>query len=80
MIFQELERELRRLVKEGNGGTEMKNISHRLEELIQKEEEYWKILSRSNWLTQGYQNTKYFHHHANKQKSKNTIKGLMSDT
>lgn len=50
-----------------------------------KEEEFWYVHSRTNWLQHGDQNTKYFHHHAGQRMQKNHIAcmtdggGMISD-
>jgi len=41
-----------------------------------KEEEYWRLKSRSIWLKAGDRNTTYFHKQANMRRSQNHIKQL----
>lgn len=49
-----------------------------LEGLLQREEEFWRLRLRTNWLTQGDRNTRYFHHHASQRKKKNYLEGLLN--
>ncbi|KAK6120349.1 hypothetical protein DH2020_045906 [Rehmannia glutinosa] len=55
---------------------------HELEKTIEKleaqEESYWRQRSRNLWLSSGDRNTKFFHSQANKRRSQNVIKGLLS--
>lgn len=57
---------------------ELKLGRYYLEILQQKEEEYLRIRSRSNWLAYGDKNTKYLHHHASRRRTKNHIDGLVN--
>ena len=47
-----------------------------MDNLLQLEEDFWKIRARSNWLQLGDRNTKYFHHHASQRKRKNALTNL----
>lgn len=47
-----------------------------LAKLFQKEEEYWKLKNKNNWLQAGDKNTKIFHGWARTRKMKNNIPSL----
>lgn len=55
-------------------------MKNNLEVLQQKEKEFWRIRSRSNWLAFGDKNAKYFHHHASQRRSKNYIDKLEDES
>ncbi|KAL5573012.1 hypothetical protein UlMin_022609 [Ulmus minor] len=60
-------------------GPRMLEISHmeeNLECLLDKEEIYWKQRSRTDWLTHGDRNSKFFHRKASERKKKNFVEGL----
>lgn len=50
-----------------------------LENLLQEEEDYWKIRSREYWLKGGDKNTKWFHSRASHRKRKNEINGIFNE-
>lgn len=51
--MNDLKKETSALQEEGKRGLELKLAKHNLEILQQKEEEFWRIRSRSNWLAYG---------------------------
>ncbi|KAL5576261.1 hypothetical protein UlMin_017960 [Ulmus minor] len=55
---------------------EISDMEKNLECLLDKEEIYWKQRSRTNWLTHGDRNLKFFHHKASERRRKNFIEGL----
>ena len=57
----------------------MREAKLHLEHMLLVEEEYWKVRSHTNWLSQGDKNTSYFHHHASQRKKKNHIASLEDD-
>ena len=48
----------------------------KLGEILQEEEEYWKLRSKQNWLEEGDTNTKFFHTIATHRAKKNRINSL----
>uniref|UniRef100_A0A803P9I4 Reverse transcriptase n=1 Tax=Cannabis sativa TaxID=3483 RepID=A0A803P9I4_CANSA len=50
-----------------------------LNDLLSREECYWKLRSRANWLALGDRNTKYFHKKATGRKKKNAIVEIMTE-
>lgn len=59
---------------------ELRAMEHKLNELLYKEEIFWKQRYRILWLKAGDQNTKFFHQRANKRNKINTIKCMNSNT
>ena len=55
------------------------NSNNRLEEILQEEEEHWKLRSKQLWLEGGDANTKYFHTVASHRSKKNQIHSLEID-
>lgn len=53
-----------------------KELQIELESVLDNEELIWKQKSRSNWLTLGDRNTKYFHFQANNSRPVNQINAL----
>jgi hypothetical protein len=56
-----------------------KRIEKELDNLLQKEEIYWKQRSRIAWLKEEDRNTKFFHRKSTWRKKKNTISRLKKD-
>lgn len=54
-------------------------LQRTLEILLDKKDEYWRIHSRSSWLTNRDHNTAYVHHHASHCKRRNFIAQLQND-
>lgn len=54
---------------------ELKAMEEKLNDLLLKEEIFWKQRSRIEWMKAGDQNTKFFHLSAKKRNKINTIKG-----
>lgn len=50
-----------------------------LEELLDRQEAYWYLRSRSAEIRDGDRNTNYFHHKASQRRRKNRIDGLMDE-
>ncbi|KAK1397876.1 hypothetical protein POM88_007739 [Heracleum sosnowskyi] len=59
--------------------SELKVKEHKLNELLYKEEVFWKQRSRILWLEAGDRNTKFFHQRAKKRNKINAIKGLLNE-
>ena len=53
---------------------EISNMEENLECLLDKEEIYWKQRSRTDWLTHGDCNSKFFHHKAPKKERRTLLK------
>lgn len=51
----------------------IKNLKRRLSQAYYQEEIYWKIKSRNQWLSEGDQNTKFFHNCAKAHKARDRI-------
>ncbi|KAF4363317.1 hypothetical protein G4B88_011714 [Cannabis sativa] len=58
---------------------EVKRLETKLNDLLSREECYWKLRSRADWLAMGDRNTKYFHNKATGRKKKNAIVEIMTD-
>ena len=46
-----------------------KELIGKLNRLLEQEEQFWRQRSKENWIKLGDQNTKYFHHKANRGRS-----------
>ncbi|XP_024164085.1 uncharacterized protein LOC112171081 [Rosa chinensis] len=57
-------------------GEDRLRLELKLQELLQKEQIFWKQRSRILWLSEGDMNTRYFHQCALNRKKKNLIKRL----
>lgn len=57
----------------------IKLSKNNLDILQQKEEEFWRIRSRWNWLAYGDKNIRCFNHHTSQRKKKNHIEGLLDE-
>ncbi|XP_060962321.1 uncharacterized protein LOC115720515 [Cannabis sativa] len=57
---------------------ELGELEEKLNDLLFKEEVYWKQRSRIQWLQEGDQNTKFFHQKAKTRQKTNIIKGSFS--
>ncbi|PON63356.1 Endonuclease/exonuclease/phosphatase [Parasponia andersonii] len=55
---------------------ENQNLEKKLEDLLNKEEVYWRQRSKVEWLKSGDQNTSYFHKKASNRRKKNQIRRL----
>lgn len=53
-------------------------VQHKLEQLIEAENDYWKQCARSNWIVSGDRNTTYFHHHASQWRRANNISRIQN--
>ncbi|KAF4358816.1 hypothetical protein G4B88_023100, partial [Cannabis sativa] len=58
---------------------EVKRLEVKLNDLLSREECYWKLRSRADWLALGDRNTKYFHNKATGRKKKNAIVEIMTE-
>ncbi|KAF4362342.1 hypothetical protein F8388_008226 [Cannabis sativa] len=58
---------------------EVKRLETTLNDLLSREECYWKLRSRADWLALGDRNTKYFHNKATGRKKKNAIVEMMTE-
>ncbi|KAF4368982.1 hypothetical protein G4B88_011810 [Cannabis sativa] len=58
---------------------EVKRLETKLNDLLSREECYWKLRSRADWLALGDRNTKYFHNKATGRKKKNAIVEIMTE-
>ncbi|KAF4359436.1 hypothetical protein F8388_001480 [Cannabis sativa] len=58
---------------------EVKRLETKLNDLLSREECYWKLQSRADWLALGDRNTKYFHNKATGRKKKNAIVEIMTE-
>ncbi|KAM6589756.1 hypothetical protein CsatA_012361 [Cannabis sativa] len=58
---------------------EVKRLEVKLNDLLSREECYWKLRSRADWLALGDRNTKYFHNKATGRKKKNVIVEIMTE-
>ncbi|KAF4370225.1 hypothetical protein F8388_007366 [Cannabis sativa] len=58
---------------------EVKRLETTLNDLLSREECYWKLRSRADWLAMGDRNTKYFHNKATGRKKKNAIVEMMTE-
>ncbi|KAF4366593.1 hypothetical protein F8388_004257 [Cannabis sativa] len=58
---------------------EVKRLEYKLNDLFTREECYWKLRSRADWLALGDRNTKYFHNKATGRKKKNAIVEIMTE-
>ncbi|XP_060961202.1 uncharacterized protein LOC133031689 [Cannabis sativa] len=58
---------------------EVKRLETKLNDLLSREECYWKLRSRADWLALSDRNTKYFHNKATGRKKKNAIVEMMTE-
>ncbi|KAM6582365.1 hypothetical protein CsatB_009367 [Cannabis sativa] len=58
---------------------EVKRREIKLNDLLSREECYWRLRSRADWLAMGDRNTKYFHNKATGRKKKNAIVEIMTE-
>ncbi|KAF4375818.1 hypothetical protein F8388_014540 [Cannabis sativa] len=58
---------------------EVKRLETKLNDLLSREECYWKLRSRADWLALGDRNTKYFHNKATGRKKKIAIVEIMTE-
>ncbi|KAK3230036.1 hypothetical protein Dsin_001917 [Dipteronia sinensis] len=56
-----------------------KNLERNMEGLVAREEVYWKLRSRADWLVAGDRNSKFFHARASARKKKNFISKIIDD-
>ncbi|CAN6584292.1 unnamed protein product [Malus baccata var. baccata] len=75
--IDKLKGELRKAYQSVNfASAEVHQMEEELQEANRKEEEYWRVKSRVQWLNYGDKNTKFFHAQTMKRRSSNKIKGL----
>ncbi|PRQ50695.1 putative RNA-directed DNA polymerase [Rosa chinensis] len=58
---------------------EIKALQFRLNELLSINETYWRQRSKVQWLREGDRNTSFFHRRASNRRSRNRIKGLLTE-
>ena len=64
---------------DARGKEELSSLEHEVANLLEQEELYWRQRSKSLWLKEGDQNTKYFHCKATQKRTKNFINFLLDD-
>ena len=77
--LEELEERLKQLESNNQGQhvDQIKALKMEVNELLEKEEVYWKQRARVAWLKEGDRNTKFFHSKATQRQKKNSVKGLI---
>jgi hypothetical protein len=77
--LEELEETLKQLESNNQGqhSAQIKILKMEVNELLEKEEVYWKQRARIAWLKEGDRNTKFFHSKATQRQKKNMVKGLI---
>ena len=77
--IKETQKRLNRLNEEEVSETskaEYLELSKKMDELLQKQENYWAQQSRVSWMKHGDKNTNFFHSKATQRRRKNHIRGI----
>ena len=71
----ELEERLKQLENNNQGqhSAQIKSLKMEVNDLLEKEEVYWKQRARVAWLKEGDRNTKFFHSKATQRQKKNSL-------